>query len=974
LNKTGRSEVHGRELHDNFKLMETYIERLARHYTQGNIQQLGDYCFVLPSRRAALFLNQALALNAPDPIWIPRITTISEFMAELDKTPVADSITLLFKLHLCYQSITGSPIMIDEFVPVGEMLLSDFNDIDNHLADPEKVFANLADLKALSSDLSYLQPEQVKAIKTFWESFDPQKISRQQRDFLQVWDNLSALYSLFYSQLKAEGIASEGMVARNVASKAMSGSLMIPYKKIVFAGFNAINGCEKALFNYLKTEQKADFFWDYPSIAHLAEQKLANLQHEATRFIKANMAEFPEPPGWLPPTGDPLPTISFTSAPNDLAQALAAHDYLKSIHDSVEAPERVALVLADELQLLPTLHSIPDLYTKVNITLGFPVKGTPASSFVENLLTVQKSARVNRDGSVRYFTKHLVDLLRHQYMESILNGDNLTIAKNIAASNNLFTEQEVLSGSQVHDHIFRKIDSATELGNYLSDLLVMVYRHLENKQDTEVEREFIFFLYTSIKRLSDTLSELQQTPSIATWHSLFKKIVAQKSVPFKGEPLNGLQVMGILETRLLDFDHIVITGLNEGVFPRTTPPRSFIPNNLRKGYGLPTLENQDAIYAYYFYRLLSRAKTLKLIHTTTRAITEEAEMSRFMQQLYFEYPAEIKSETLVQQVKIPKQPEILANKNELVLNSLLKCTIAGGNILTPSALSTYIECPLRFYYRYVAQIKEPDEIMDDMDPRSVGNIFHKVVETLYKPYVGQVITNTDIEKLATNHTKLRDVISLVLNSTTAGNSPKKKMPGELSGKNSLAFEILFKYVQKFLTHEISSAPFYLISLEKKVDCQFRVNNLLEVNIGGVIDRVDEKDGIIRVLDYKTGSTANNLANVEKLFLQEKHGEVKAIFQTLLYALILNKSGISKPIMPGLVPVKKLFRQEYDNNFYLSQPRSDEKTAISLNLVLEPFTEGLKGLLEELFNPSIPFQQTEKKSLCEYCPYKENCLV
>ena len=952
--------------------MQTFLEQLAEHHIQYHLTEIDEFCFVFPSRRAGLFFNKYLSEKTPKAVWAPKVVTINEFFEEIDSTPVADPITLLFNLHLSYQKVMQSNISIDEFLPMGEMLLSDFNDIDKYLADPKQVFANLAAIKALDIDYQHLQPEQVKAIQLFWSSFDPERLSRQQEQFLAVWEKLYILYEDFRHKLDAQGIAYSGMVLRRVAEKTRTDrALATPYKRIIFAGFNALNSCEKVIFNYLNIQGKAEFYWDYPQWILNKESGLQHVQHEATRFIKANLNDFPEPKNWKAPLPKSFPDITIAAAANDLVQAQIAHDCLKQFSQRNEEPEKTALVLADEQQLMPTMHSIPDAYQSINITLGFPLKNTPAFALVENLLAMQKTTRVTREGKTWFYHRNVLEVLRHQSMEAILEGENAELVRELIASNHLFVEGHRLTGSPLLASIFIKIESTGALTGYLNNLLMLIYKQLEKKEGTEVEREFVYFLYTSLKRLSDILSELKQEPSPDTWQMLFKRMAMQQSVPFRGEPLSGLQVMGILETRALDFDNLVVTGLNEGVFPKTSPPDSFIPFNLRKGHGLPTIDNQDAIFAYYFYRLIHRAKNVKLIYTTTKSLTEEAEMSRFLQQLYYEYPGKITMETMQQLVTIPKQPEMKASKNEQVMQILEKWTQADGRDLSPSALSIYLECPLKFYYRYVANIKEPEEISEDLDPRVFGNLFHQIVEALYKPYVGQTITRQELETVANNKTRIKEVMDSVFADNIPFVKEKTNVFNDLQGKNTLIYEIIHKYIVRFLKVEAEAAPFKLLALEEKVSGRFNLGNGLIVNIGGTIDRTDEKDGYLRILDYKTGSAKKEIDDIAKLFSQKDHAEYKAIFQTLLYSMVKKQTDNKLPIIPGVITVKTLFKENYDSNIYLKENK--QKELLTLHTVEYQYAEMLQEALIQLFNKEIDFTQTDNADSCKYCIYSANCL-
>lgn len=957
--------------------MQSFLERLADYYIQNHLTELSDICFVFPGRRAGLFFNRYLSQKVTKPIWAPQTLTISELFGKLTPIPVSDNISLIFKLHQCYRDTMPSDISIDEFLPFGEMLLNDFNDIDKYLAHPEKLFTNLADLKALEDDLSYLTPEQIEAIRTFWSSFDLKKLSKHQEEFVNTWEKLFQLYSVFNQQLLNDQEAYEGMIYRATAERIdREKSIDLPYLHVVFAGFNALNACEKKLFHYLKIQHKTAFFWDFPQwIMDQSRDGAGNhspADHEAIRFVKQNLYDFPQPDDWESPGADELPAITITSAPNDQVQAAIAHDFLKDSQGTKPSEEKMALILADENQLFAALHAIPEEINNINITLGYPLKSTPAYGLVENLLTLQKTARTTRQGKTWFYHRPLLALLRHQYMASVMGETQGELIRKMVSSNQIFIEKEFLEHTSFTSLVFRKIETTSDLTNYLNDILLHVFGELEKKEDSEFEREFVFHLYTVIKRLSDILAHQQHQPAPETWLVLFRRIAEQETVPFKGEPLSGLQIMGLLETRALDFDKLVILSMNEGIFPRSTPPNSFIPFNLRKGHGLPTIDNQDAIFAYYFYRLINRAREVRLVYSTTKTVTGEGEMSRFLQQLYYEYPGEVKVETAVQNVTIPGAQKLEASKTPEVMKKIESWLAGGPQALSPSALSTYIECPLRFYYKYIAGIREPETIGEDLDPRVFGNLFHQILEKLYGPYTGSTITAEQLKKLAGNESFLKETMNDVFVANIPFIRQKSTIFNDLQGKNSLIYEVLFKYIRQFLGREMEATPFYLVSLEEKVQGEIALSNGIRVQLGGTIDRTDIRDNALRIIDYKTGQAGQSIKEIAELFDTEKHSSCKAIFQTLLYSLIVEPDNHGKLIAPGVISVKHLFSKEYSMDLLLKKDKNSVEP-ITLNLVKGDFTLLLDHLLSTLFSQEVPFSQTTHEEACNYCLFKEHCM-
>ncbi len=974
--------------------MPFFLEQLAHYHLKNHVTAISDFCFVFPSQRAGVFFRKHLADNVGGPLWSPRIMTINDFFGQLEPQPVSDNISLVFKLYESYQQLFDSTNTLDEFIPWGEMCLSDFDDIDKYLVDADKIFRNLADQKALEDDFSHLSQDQIDAIRTFWSTFRPEKYSKLQKSFLKVWEKLPELYNLFNATLDAHNEAYEGKIYRGVAEKIKARTLPdLPYKRVVFAGFNALNNCEKILFNYLKIKGQATFFWDYPqwilhNQAKTNQPGLSGTEHEAMRFIASNLRDFPMPDDWENPSdGHPL-KITIATAANDLAQTQVASEILQKNVSPVKRNQtqggtqekkeesslntRTALVLADESLLLPAIHSIPREWGKINVTLGYPLKNTPAYGLLEALMLLQRSTRVTRQGKIWFYHRHLTGLLRHQYISSILEKESSQLLKKFVESNQIFIEKSQLPLTPFLKALLVPIKNSGELTTYLSSTLKLVYESLATKEETALEREFIYHLYLNIKRLGEILSVQNIVPEMETWHRLLKKLADFQTVPFQGEPLSGLQVMGILETRALDFDHLVILSMNEGVFPHTAPPNSFIPFNLRKGYGLPTIDNQDSIFAYYFYRLIHRAKEVTLVWSSSNAQKQAGEMSRFLHQLFYESPHPLEIHTYVQPASTKTALEIRSKKNQLVKQHLIQYFQDGTRFLSPSALSTYIECPLRFYFKYLAGAREADAISEDLDPRTFGNLFHQTVERILTPLIDQLTTESAIQEVA-NTDRVQKVLEEVFIENVPFIKQRSNLFNDLQGKNSLVYEVLLRYLQRFFKLEAQSAPFTIKALEAKMDMTFTCQNGLKIRLGGNIDRLDQKEGELRVIDYKTGGGEATISSIEELFDTSKHSRKKAVFQTLLYSLMVADQQKSHDhISPHVVWMKSLFSQNYSTELYLQEPRQ-KKEPLKLADVFETFSEQLGTLLEELFNEEIPFKQTTHADNCGYCVFKEICL-
>jgi CRISPR/Cas system-associated exonuclease Cas4 (RecB family) len=965
--------------------MRFFLEQLADYHLQKYSTDISEFCFVFPSRRAGIFFRQYLNDKTPKPLFSPEILTINDFFGKLDSRPVSDNISLVFKLYNSYSAVISKNISLDEFIPWGEMCLADFDDIDKYLADPLQVFRNLADQKALEDDFSHLDEDQIEAIRTFWSSFNPDRLSKLQKSFLEVWQKMPDLYYHFNEKLDKANEAYEGKLFRSVAGKIKGKNIgEIPFRRVVFAGLNALNNCEKHLLNYLKIKGIATFFWDYPLwIFNSPIQQTRNGtmrgEHEAARFIKNNLIDFPMPEDWDSPQSNGPEKITIATAANDLEQTHIGAEFLKNVAKTQSRTTtknkdhhaRTALVLADETLMLPAIHAIPDVWDKINVTLGYPLKNTPAYGLVEALMTMQRSMRTTKKGKTWFYHRHLLALLRHQYISVILAEWGRQLVYNLIAANRVFIEKEQIPTHDLTDRLLKKANGSEELTIYLIDVLHTVFLHLKEQSETSLEREFIYHLYLIIKRLGEILGNQTEIINTETWHRLFKKLADFQTVPFRGEPLSGLQVMGILETRVLDFDNLLILSMNEGIFPHTAPPNSSIPYNIRKGFGLPTIDNQDSIFAYYFYRLIHRANNVTLVWSSSDASKQAGEMSRFLHQLYYEYPGIVQNDTYVQTAGIKAAPEIHSEKNKDVMLLLSEYLEGGKLALSPSALSTYIECPLRFYFKYLAGAKEPKNISEELDPRIFGNLFHQTVEALYKPYIGKKITRNDLENIA-NPGKVAKTLENIFAQNVPFIKQNTNVFVDLQGKNSLVFEVLMRYLAGFFENEKKNTPFTIKGLEYNMYMIFSSPSGKRIKLEGNIDRLDEKDGITRVIDYKTGKGTNRIAAVKDLFNTTKHSDIKATFQTLLYSLMVAEA-VTSPlnIQPGVVWMRKLFT-DTDTSLYLQAPRQ-KKEPLTLSLVEADYREALGNLLDELFDEKVPFRQTEHQENCGYCIFKEICL-
>jgi len=948
--------------------MQYFLEETARHIMSRYPDNLHELCVVFPNRRSGRFFQRYLAGSLNKPVWSPTILTIADLMEELSSLQKSDQLSLVFDLYQVFQQQKpgNSSETFDQFFHWGEMLLRDFDDIDKYLADPKDVFRNLARLKSIDEHFSYLNEDQMAAIRQFWDSLDLQSPSGQQQDFVSIWEILYKVYFYFNQRLDEKEAAYEGKIYRAVVDRLEAGKLQLQYRRYIFVGFNALTPAEKYLFHELKGDGKADFYWDY--------DRYYLEGHEAGRFLRSNMAEFPSPDLGIHQDFSKPKNIRYINTAYDIAQAKILPRLLDNLSTGRDgSPNRTAIVLADEQLLLPVLNSLPEDLPSVNVTMGYPVDATPAFSFLLSLIQLQKNAR--QQAAMQFYYKDVLAVLNHQYMGVLRDERIEDLSQRIHKHNKIYLAAEDLRDHEMLKDIFTVPEDYSSLSDYLLKSYERFYRLMKEKSQEQedallMELESIYHVYLSVKRLKEIFSTRQVEVKTETYLRILERVIMNKSIPFRGEPLSGLQVMGILETRALDFENLIILSMNEGVFPTAESTPSFIPFNLRKGFGLPTHEQNDAIYAYYFYRLIQRARNVTLVYNSSTDGLKTGEMSRFMHQLKYESGHPLSGETVVSDLDIPVSRDITVTKSKDVMelleqwNSLNK----GKRKLSPSALNTYLRCPLQFYFKYVADLQEPEEITEDVDMPLFGTLLHHAMERMYEPYVksGEEITAGDLQGLEKNDELIRRYIRDAFR-TEYFSDLATGQSLHLSGKNLLIEDIIHQYIKQLLRTESKFVPFRPLSLEQDYNTSIRFEangGEKEVTLRGKIDRVDEYAGSIRVLDYKTGQSKGSIKDIPSLFARDGN---HAALQALLYARMYDQENPDgKQLVPGLYFLRDIYRNDFDYRLVMN------KAPVRYHQVAGPLEEQLKELMQQLFDPDIPFDQTEDWNTCRFCPYNTIC--
>jgi len=947
---------------------------------------MAEIAVVFPNRRAGLFFQKELANVAGQTMWAPKVLTIEDLFREASGLTVPDQLTLIFELFKVYRQYLSQETF-DGFYFWGDMLLHDFDELDKYLVPAEHVFSVLTEHKRIEQQFSYLDQEQIAAIRQFWNTFNPPDLSEEQEQFLGIWQHLAGIYKDFRKRLQELGYGYNGMIHRKVAYLIEQQEVSFAYSSVVFAGFNALTHCEKKLFSHFQKQGKARFFWD-------ADQYYLNDERqEAGLFLRQNRHQFPSPTdGTITQhlSGHDQ-QVELVGVPLHAGQAKVAgsllNQYLADGTLSKEELSRTAVVLPDEHMLFPLLHSLPDQIDKVNVTMGYPLRNTPVYSLIEHLVDLQENLKDKNEGPA-YYHRQVVDLLRHPYLyfQDMAFADEKI--HEIEKENKVYLRPSDLQTDKegsLFPKVFRKVTGISDLFDYLMDLLATIHQRgsYQDHNHPTVEREYLYQLYTQLKRLHEVLEDLHIEEELAldTFWKLFRQLVEPMTTPFTGEPLEGLQVMGVLETRCLDFDHVIMLSMNEGTFPANNTNSSFIPYHLRKGFGLPTPEHQDAISAYHFYRLLQRAKTVTLLYNTEPTSARASEMSRFLYQLKYESPIEVKELLLTHDIHGPVEQPITIQKSEDVMAILKKNLLMSSDDpkgLSPSAINSYLNCKLQFYFRYVAGLEEEDEVQEEIDPILFGNILHDTMEALYSSLQ---------EKKGSPEVTEEDFgyLKSILPGTLDDQFKEQYAPEDpnftYEGRNIIVRRILGQYTEQILAVDQQRAPFTIIGLEK-ADQYLHVPVQVEgvkdtVFIRGFIDRVDDQAGRIRVIDYKTGSDDKRFVDVASLFDRDNKKRNKAALQTLLYGLLYARNQWGKedqPITSGLYNVKEMFSDRFSELLHMqaSEGKSKYQPVEDIRSLLPVVEELLQATLQELFDPAVPFDQTDNLDICRTCPYAGIC--
>lgn len=878
--------------------MKTFLEYVAEDIIRKYGTELSRIAVVFPNKRASLFLNEHLVRLAGRPIWSPSYITISELFRQHSELVAGDPIKLICDLYKTYVEVTGSDETLDHFYGWGQVMIADFDDIDKNMADAAKVFCNLRDLHELD-DTSYLTPEQVEMLKQFFSNFSDDKTSELKERFLRIWSRFHEIYTRYNERLEAQGLAYEGALYRRMAGDE---DVRFEYDQYLFVGFNVLQRVEQRLFSRLQKEGKAKFYWDFDDYyihteaGHYIAQYLPYFPNELDTHdadIYRNFAREKR--------------ITFASATTEDVQARYVSQWLRE-GDRIADGRQTAVVLCDEALLEGVIHSIPDGVSDINVTTGYPLAHTRFASILEDTAAAHPEAK-----------------------------DNTEL---LACAIERLKEMAAAQGAAVGSDGGSDADNASD----------------------QLSAEALFRTYTVVNRLAELVGSGDLDVERRTLINLFREIVRTTTIPFHGEPIVGVQFMGVLETRNIDFRHLLVLSCNEGNMPKGVNDTSFIPYNVRKAHGLTTIDNKVSIYAYYFYRLMQRADDITIAYNNAADKTSTGEMSRFMLQMLVESRHDISRMTLslpqsaieVRCQDVEKTGEVLRRLHkrfDKALNSERQTPM-----FTPSSINIYNKCPKKFYYRYVAEIEEPDDDIDDgtVDAPTFGNIFHNSVETIYRRIIdayGPTVEAATLRRLLADESYISGVVRDIMH--------------PVNGIQLINANVIITYIRQLIQLDIRLAPFTILGLEKVVMRDMEIETppgTMTTTIGGRIDRLDCitcRDGVrrIRVVDYKTG---NNTKKKDEYILQ-----------AFVYSLLVDESAEHNPerleVSPALLYIQHTAGEDFDPTIIY-----DKHPVTDISPYRDKFMDDVRNTITEIFNPDIPFRCVQEEDACRYCPYRGLC--
>ena len=968
--------------------MTPFLKQVADHYY--NAGKIEDRCFVFPNRRSMVWFRKHLCSAVKDlPLLVPQMLTINDLFSKGAGVTTSDRVRLLLELYECYKDLNPKAESLDEFIFWGDVILGDFNDVDKYLVDAGQLFANVADFKALQDTFEYLTETQREAIKGFLSHFNDQSgkltVDPGSDDpdvkgrFLQIWNILYHLYVNYNKALAAKGMAYEGMMYRSLAERLKDmpaedvfNGIFHEGTSFVFVGLNALNECEKTLLRKLRDSGKAEFCWDWSG------DMIKDPSNRSSFFMTDNVLEFPQASKW-DPEGTECPEINVISVASSVGQAKRLPDILRQISGN---PEECAVVLPDENLLRPVLNTIPEDIHDINVTMGLPMSGSLFYTMMADISAIQMHA-VKRKDTWMFYHKQVWDLFSCEIFRKAADEKTLEIVAKVKEKARYYIPQEELRGTMLTDVIFRPVimdpkmvssAQTASFAQYQKDVIEVIAPAIADDSSLALELEYAKEYYKSI----NVLQEIRLEVLPMTYIRLLGQLLGSVSVPFRGEPLKGLQIMGPLETRALDFRDLIIMSANEGVFPRRSVSSSFIPPELRKGFGMPTYEYQDAVWAYYFYRMISRAGKVWMLVDSRAEGLKSGEESRYIKQLEYHFNIPLKRYVVkFGGMKTAALPEIVKTEEDVAK--------IRETVLSATTLQNYLACPAKFYYGVVKGLEVEEEVAESLDYGMFGTVYHDTMRALYtseeamdpefvfndrEPRGGlscealTMVSRSYIESWIARKEQIKLKVKALIMSQLS--------TIEVSGRNLVVADVIVRYVVKTLQRDLEllkkegREAFEILGREIRVGGEF-----CGQRFKGFIDRLDSfRDGEARVVDYKTGKVLEDDENIndanaeeiaDKIFHPDMKNWPKIALQFHVYDMLVQ----SRPEVRG----RRISNCVYSTARLFKEP----PVTVPMNARFhDAVSERLEALLAEMYDTSVPFRRTDDEKTCSYCDFRMIC--
>ena len=914
----------------------TFLSRLALQIKKDFPVDLNGLTVVLPNKRAKVFLLEHLKAQYDKPVFAPVIVSVEDLIQDISDIRAVDSIELLFEFFAVYKSIVEPAKQqdFDHFANWAKMLLQDFNEIDRYLLNPNHVFSYLKDIE----DIKH------------W-SLDLEKRTALIENYLEFWGMMPVYYAALYSYLKEKKIGYQGLIYREAVDKHLSFIEKIKGNSYYFAGFNALNAAEEVIFQSFLEHGVGKVFWD------IDQAFLNDPYHDAGLFLRRIKKTWKyyntHPFEWIMEEFDKPKTIHIIQTPKTVGQAKIVGALVDSIAKEEGTLDRTAVVLGEEQVLMPVLYSLPDAVSSLNITMGYDGKSNPVQIFLNKLFKLHLNALKRNEKSVVFYYKDVLDVLTNPVVAPFIDADR--VVAEINAKNLTFFTFERFDSLGLNENILRSLlftswkKTPLEVLNLLLEIVLELKTHLgADSEEEKLSKTFLYSSFQLLNRLKSYCEKYDVVESLDTLYAIYKQIMDLAAVSFEGEPLQGLQIMGVLESRVLDFENVIITSVNEGKFPAGKSQNSFIPYDVKRELGLPTYKEKDAIYSYHFYHLLLRAKNVYLLYNSQSEGLDGGERSRFLTQLEIEKSKNhtIKHETYSAYLPDKAYEPIEISKSTLLKHKLEEVASVKG--FSPSSLSTYLRNPIQFYMQRILGIREVEEVEESVALNTLGTIIHQALEDLYKPYVGKNLTLLDVEEM-----QRRADVEVEKQFELEYNSDKDKL-----GKNLLAFEVAKRHVYHFFEQEkkglVDGDDVRIIALETGLSYVLEHKDLpYPIRLNGFVDRIEERNGVIRVIDYKTGKVESRqvrLAEWDGMALELKNDKV---IQLLCYALMYFDSCENKPLEAGIYS----FKNRREGFLFFGMKEGSTFNTLITQDVLNDFKEELVQLLVGILNPDEAFLET-----------------